>query len=141
VYERFVREIGSWWDSEHTYSGDAKNLSIDANPGGCWCETLPDGGGVAHMTVVYVVPGRIIRFTGGLGPLQELAAVGTMTFAVSAAKERAGATEAVLTYNAAGYRPGGLASWAGGVDFVLTTQMDRLKRFVETGDPKPQPAK
>ena len=46
VYDALVGQIGSWWDSEHTYSGDAKNLSIDARPGGCFCEKLPNGGGI-----------------------------------------------------------------------------------------------
>jgi len=33
-----------WWNSEHTFSGSAANLALDARAGGCWCETLPDGG-------------------------------------------------------------------------------------------------
>ena len=45
VYDALVGQIGSWWYPEHTYSGDAKNLSIDARPGGCFCEKLPNGGG------------------------------------------------------------------------------------------------
>ena len=48
VYDALVGQIGSWWDPEHTYSDDAKNLSIDARPGGCFCEKLPNGGGVEH---------------------------------------------------------------------------------------------
>ena len=56
VYDTLVGQIGSWWDSQHTYSGDAKNLSIDARPGGCFCEKLPNGGGVEHARVIYIVP-------------------------------------------------------------------------------------
>ena len=33
----------AWWDGQHTYSGDAKNLSLRAVPGGCFCERLADG--------------------------------------------------------------------------------------------------
>ena len=61
--------VGSWWDPEHTYSGSAANLSLDAEPGGCFCERLPNGGGVEHMRVTYVAPGKRIVLTGSLGPL------------------------------------------------------------------------
>ncbi len=30
-----IIDIAKWWDSGHTYSGDARNLSIEAKPGGC----------------------------------------------------------------------------------------------------------
>ena len=47
----------------------AANLSLDAAPGGCFCERLPNGGGVEHMRVTYVEPGKRIVLTGSLGPL------------------------------------------------------------------------
>ncbi|MGC1523626.1 MAG: hypothetical protein WA803_18950, partial [Steroidobacteraceae bacterium] len=43
-----------WWDSNHTFSRSAANLVLDARAGGCWCETLPNGGSVEHLTVVYL---------------------------------------------------------------------------------------
>ena len=39
-------KVGSWWSGEHSYSGNAANLSLKLEPGGCWCERLPSGGGV-----------------------------------------------------------------------------------------------
>lgn len=66
VYAALVEGIGSWWDPEHTFSGDSKNLSLDAKPGGCFCETLPGGGGVRHLEVVYAVGGY---YPGGLQPI------------------------------------------------------------------------
>jgi hypothetical protein len=36
-------------------------------------------GGVRHMQVVYVDPGKTLRMIGGLGPLQSMAATGSMT--------------------------------------------------------------
>ena len=80
VYEALVGQIGSWWNPEHTYSHDAKNLSIDARPGGCFCEKLPNGGGVEHLRVVYVAPREVLRFSGGLGPLQASGVAGSMTW-------------------------------------------------------------
>jgi len=62
VYEALVAQIGLWWNPEHTYSHDAKNLSIDPRPGGCFCEKLPNGGGIEHLRVVYIAPPQIVRF-------------------------------------------------------------------------------
>ncbi|MDR9831226.1 hypothetical protein RCJ22_37175, partial [Vibrio sp. FNV 38] len=47
VFAAIVR-VQDWWNSEHTYSGSAANLSIEPKPGGCFCEKLP-GGGVEHL--------------------------------------------------------------------------------------------
>src|ERR671923_410056 len=60
VYRKLL-DIGQWWDSMHTFSRDAHNLSIEAKPAGCFCERLPDGGGVRHLEVLYVAPGKIGR--------------------------------------------------------------------------------
>src|ERR1700704_6205463 len=72
VYQALTQQIASWWDKAHTWSGNAAYLSIDARPGGCFCEKLPNGG-VQHMTVLYADPGKLLRLSGGLGPLQDLA--------------------------------------------------------------------
>ncbi len=66
AYASFLK-IGSWWDKEHTFSGDAANLSLDARPGGCFCETLPNGGGVLHLTVVFIAPNQRVTLSGALG--------------------------------------------------------------------------
>ena len=42
VYATLLK-VETWWDPAHTYSGDAKNLTIDARPGGCFCETWSKG--------------------------------------------------------------------------------------------------
>src|SRR5688572_29973490 len=80
AFRALVDEIGSWWDKAHTWSGDALNLWLTANPGGCLCETLANGGGVAHAVVNHVIPGELLRLSGALGPLQEHAVTGTLTF-------------------------------------------------------------
>ena len=73
VYQKLVRNVGDWWDPGHTFSGDARNLMIDAKPMGCFCEKLPNEGGVRHLEVVFAAPGKTLVMTGGLGPLQSLA--------------------------------------------------------------------
>ena len=55
---RRVHATSGWWNKEHTYSGNSANLSLDARPGGCFCERFPKGGGIEHMRVAYVEPGK-----------------------------------------------------------------------------------
>ncbi len=68
-----------WWSSDHTFSGSAANLVLDARAGGCWCETLPGGGSVEHLRVAYVSPGKTLRLRGALGPFQGLGAARPLT--------------------------------------------------------------
>jgi len=133
VYDKLVRGIGEWWDSEHTFSGSAHNMSIDGKPLGCWCEKVGNGG-VRHMQVITAIPGKALVFSGGLGPLQSMAVAGTMSFAFT---EDHGATRLQVTYAVGGYLPAGLNTLAGPVDAVLSHQFDRFKNFVELGRPEP----
>ena len=135
VYNTLVTSVGRWWDKEHTYSGDAKNLSINAVPGGCFCEALPPpGGGVQHAMVVLAIPGKTLRMVGGLGPLQESGLAGALTFEFA---DRGAGTDVTMTYSVGGYRQGGLESLAPLVDSVLGAQLARLKNFAEKGVPTP----
>jgi hypothetical protein len=137
AYTRFLR-IGDWWNEAHTYSGKATNLTLDANPGGCFCERLPRGGFVRHMAVVFFAPGKTLRLEGGLGPLQGMGASGVLSFEFkpeSTGPEAAG-TRLIVTYTVTGFAPGkGLAEIAPPVDSVITEQVTRFKRFAETGKP------
>jgi uncharacterized protein YndB with AHSA1/START domain len=127
-----IGRIGQWWLSEHTYSGDAKNLSLDLKPGGCFCEGLKDGGGVRHMGVILVQPDKTVRLEGALGPLATTGGTGHLSFALS---PKDAGTSVVLTYDFGGYAKGGMDKWAAPVDQVLGAQLDSLKRYVETGRP------
>jgi hypothetical protein len=75
-------DVGNWWNPVHSYSGSAANMFIDPRPGGCFCEKLPNGGGVSHMTVVYASPVTALRMVGGLGPLQGAGLTGSMTWRI-----------------------------------------------------------
>jgi hypothetical protein len=132
AYLGLVVWIGSWWDPSHTYSGDARNLSIDPRAGGCWCEKLPNNGGVEHMRIVWLDPEKTVRLAGTLGPLQALAATGVMTWTFMPGSA---GTRIELTYTAGGYVTGGFEPLAKPVDQVLAAQVQRLKRFLETGKP------
>lgn len=132
VYDALVTQIGSWWDPEHTYSGDAKNLSIDARPGGCFCEKLPNGGGIEHLRVIYAAPPKVLRFSGALGPLQASGLAGSMTWKLTSGANN---TRVELSYSVGGFMEGGFEKIAPGVESMLRQQFDRLKLFVETGKP------
>jgi hypothetical protein len=128
VYHSLVAEVGWWWDSAHTFSGDASNLSIDDRAGGCFCEKLENGGSVRHLEVVFAEPGKTLRMIGGLGPLQAMAVTGSMTWSLSKTDT---STNVKMTYSVGGYRPGGLQKMAPLVDRVLYEQLKRLKEYIE----------
>ena len=129
IYEDLLN-LGAWWDKEHTYSGDARNMTLAAQAGGCFCEKIPGGGSVEHGRVVNVSPGKLLRLSSALGPLQQLAVTGSLTWSIEPAKEGSGST-LTMTYAAGGYAPGGLDKLADIVDSVLSGQVKRLKAYAE----------
>jgi len=131
-----VVDIAHWWSSDHTYSGSAANLHMDAKAGGCYCEKLP-GGGVEHMRVVLAMPGKLLRLSGGLGPLQSGALNGTLTFAFKPGSE---GSVIEVNYAVAGYIDGGFEKIGSGVDQVLGQQLQHLEQLANS-DKVPSPAK
>lgn len=134
VYDALVH-VGSWWNADHTFSGDAKNLSIDPRAGGCFCEKVGDGG-VEHLRVTHVAPGRLLRMSGALGPLQASGVAGSMTWKLAPS---ATGTKIELAYSVGGFIEDGFDKWAPAVDGVLGEQLQRLKLFAETGKPTATP--
>jgi uncharacterized protein YndB with AHSA1/START domain len=134
VYRRLVG-VADWWNPAHTFSGDAHNLSLDAKATGCFCEKLPNQGSVRHLEVVYAAPGKSLVLAGALGPLQSIAATGSMKMQLSPA---GAGTKLEVTYTVVGYQPAGMTTWAVPVDSVLTEQFTRLKNYIERGSPAPK---
>ncbi len=132
VYGAAVDSIGQWWSSDHTFSGDAANLSMTATVPGCFCEKFGQSAGLVHMTVTFVNPGVMLRLTGGLGPLGLMGVAGNMNWEFDQAET---GTVVTLQYSVGGYMDGGLDTVASAVDGVLVEAMTRLKSFVETGSP------
>ena len=132
AWQAAVNQVGQWWSSDHTISGDATRMSIDARPQGCFCEAIGEHAGVVHLTVTFVNPNVLLRLTGGLGPLGLLGVDGNMTWEFLDAEE---GTTVRFSYVVGGYRPGGLDEMAGPVDYVIGEALQRLKAYVETGDP------
>lgn len=127
-----IDDVGQWWSDSHTISGDAGQMSIDARPMGCFCESVGDAGGVVHLTVTFVNSNVLLRMTGGLGPLGLMGVTGNMTWEFFDVAE---GTRVEFAYVVGGYHPDGLDSIAGPVDGVIGEALQRLKAYIETGDP------
>jgi uncharacterized protein YndB with AHSA1/START domain len=126
---RALGQPARWWSKAHTYSGDARNLSMVLRAGGCFCEKIPaDGGTVEHARVVYAQPGKQLRVQGSLGPLQAEGVTGTLTWALKAVP---GGTEVTQNYVVGGYIRSGARGFAAPVDQVLGEQLGGLKAFLE----------
>ncbi len=147
---KLLVDPAAWWNPEHSFSGDAKNLSLDPRSGGCFCEVLPGEGekgwlhprgGVEHMRVVFVDNGKALRMTGALGPLQSEALTGTLTITL---KPVDGGTRLTWEYVVGGfmrYKPEQIVP---AVDKMLGEQLSRLadqlgRKVVTSEAPKPQP--
>jgi hypothetical protein len=120
-------DVGRWWDSAHTYSGDAANITVDLTPGGCWCEKLADGAQFEHARVVSIAADRIV-FDAPFGPLKGKATSAVLM--VSWPPAAAGWTPTwVMTVEGPG-----LGAMADDVDSVMGAGFQRWLRYLERGE-------
>jgi hypothetical protein len=126
-------QVGQWWNKEHTYSGDSARMVLQMRPGGCLCESFPDGGGIEHMRVTFVQPGEQVVLTGSLGPLLYQATTGVMDVKV---ERIAGGSRVTMSYRVAGFAKGNALELAPQVDQVLGDQMKRFRVYAAGGAPK-----
>ena len=118
-----IEDIGGWWDSAHTYSGDARNLALSLEPDGCFCEALPDGTLFEH--------GRLRGFDdehlsldAPLGPLKGRATTADLTFSWPDAGTGVAVT---MTFVVEGP---GLGAFADPVDAVMAGQFARFVGYI-----------
>lgn len=128
IWETLIQP-SRWWNSDHTFSGKASNLTLEPKAGGCWCEALPNGGSVMHLTVGFIAPPKSLVLRGSLGPFYDLGVDGAMVWTLTA---NGADTDVTLNFRAGGYVKEGLGKWAEPVDKVLAEQIARLKQTVET---------
>jgi uncharacterized protein YndB with AHSA1/START domain len=132
---RALGQLGRWWNGAHTYSGDARRMHVDLRASGCWCERWGNGQSVEHGRVVLVMEHegvRTLRLNAPLGPLQELAVNGVLTFTVA---PHANGAKITMTYRVSGDPALNLDQMAPLVDQVLMEQFGRLSRFSASGSP------
>lgn len=117
-----------WWDPSHSWFGKAEGLTLDLKPGGCFCETGPDGAGARHMDVAYVKPKSSLHLWGALGPLHMQGVTGGLLVEL---KPAGAGTQMTVTYSVGGFAKGGLKTWAPLVDGVIGHQFGRLEKAAE----------
>lgn len=126
-----VSELPRWWDPAHTYTGDAANLSLAFEVGGCWCERLADGTIFEHAVVTGILADRVTMIAA-LGPLHDKTTKAELTF--GSEPENRGR---LVTVDFVVEGPG-LGAMADGVNTVMDQAFDRLIHQIEYGEP-PQP--
>jgi uncharacterized protein YndB with AHSA1/START domain len=134
-----------WWNPQHTFSGDATNLTLEPIANGCFCEKLPvakdapagqKAGSVLHMRVVYAEPYRALRMVGGLGPLQSEAVNGTMTVTFRPVEGSGGKVTRILwEYVVGGYMRYKADTISGAVNKVLEGQLGGLVKLLGSVEP------
>lgn len=124
---------GAWWNDAHTWSGDAANMTLTPQAGGCFCERVPgedraDGfsldGSVQHMSVIQAYPLRNLRLRGGLGPLQGEPATGVLTITL---EEIEGGTRIRWEYVVGGHMRYDIDTISKAVDGVMSQQLAGLR--------------
>ena len=123
AWKALVDDVGAWWPRDHTWWGEASELTIEPRAGGCFCER----NGVQqaqHLQVTFVDPGKLLRLMGGLGPLQGMGLHGVLEFRFAPGAN--GGTAITLFYRAGGYTPDDLESFAAIVDQVQAQQLGGL---------------
>ena len=116
-----IQQVQHWWSAEHTWSGDATNLSLKAEAGGCFCERWKQGSS-EHGRVVMAVADELLRLQAALGPLQEYALNGMLSFQLAAGVD--GTTQLNVDYRVNGASASDLGQFAPAVDRVLALQID-----------------
>lgn len=124
---------GEWWSPKHSWSGDAKNMTLTPQGGGCFCERIPVGdsgnssameGSARHAEVLQAFPLKVLRLRGGFGPLQGEPGNGVLTITL---KEVPGGTRIMWEYNVGGPMRYKIAEIAPAVDGVMSEQLKRLQ--------------
>jgi uncharacterized protein YndB with AHSA1/START domain len=136
AWKALVEDVDRWWPKDHSWWGTESVLRIEPNAGGCFCERATDGKRAAlHMTVTYVEPGKLLRMTGGLGPLQGMGLHGALEWRFS---ESGGKTKIVMWYRAGGYTPDDVGKLAPVVDRVQAQQLGALADYLQAPATKQQ---
>lgn len=128
MWERLVNPA-RWWHPDHTYSGDAGNLSLNAEAGGLWREDW-SAGSVAHGEVLLVQEGEVLRLEAPFGPLQGLGAYTVWTITIKPSDDGS-----LVIFDEISNAPPGskMDEMAKAVDYVKSEAIRRLT----SGQPAP----
>ncbi|HEV7229618.1 hypothetical protein [Brevundimonas sp.] len=126
-----LEDVALWWDGDHSYTGDAANLSLDLSPGGCWCEKMPDGTAFDHGRTVSVAADRI-KFSAPFGPLRGKATTADLIVTWPGANRGWDVTWTMVVEGP------GVGAMADAVHGVMEAGFQRWVRFLEYGEPHPE---
>ena len=127
TWRAFTQQVGQWWPSDHTWWGETSSLTIDNYAGGCFCEKNGNKS-AEHMRIAFVDPNRLMRMTGGLGPLQGMGMFGALEWTFETIEQ---GTEVTMTYSVNGISPDGFAELAPIVDRVQAIQLGGLETLLQ----------
>jgi uncharacterized protein YndB with AHSA1/START domain len=135
-----------YWNPDHSWTGKGENFYLVPQAGGCFCELIrstgednikSSDGSVQHMRVIYAQKNKILRMSGGLGPLQGEAVVGTLTMQM---QPQDGKTAVRFTYKVGGYMEFPVEEIAPAVDGVIGEQLTRLAALFKVEEASEEPA-
>lgn len=126
VFQKF-KQVELWWEGSHSFTGDASNLYFDFDKQRCYCEQIPTGGFVEHLSVIHVTDNQKVVFSGGLGPLQDHPVSGKLIWQF---EQQDNKTKVSLEYRVFGFIVGGMDKWPSAVDYVLGVQVKRLEQLL-----------
>ena len=129
TYQALVGRVDQWWPKDHSWWGGT--FTIDPVAGGCFCERK-GAQQAQHLRVTLVDPGKLVRMTGGLGPLQGMGLDGVLEFRLEALET--GGTTVTMYYRVGGYTTDDLSQFAPVVDQVQALQIGGLKRLLDGED-------
>ncbi len=115
-----------WWSPNHTYSGDAANLSLDPRAGGLWREDWT-GGSVTHGDVLLVIEGEQLRLNAPFGPLQGMGV--NVVWTITVGEGPAGGSVVTFDEVATGGPASRLDEIAPAVDAVKAEALQRLTLY------------
>ncbi|RUO55719.1 SRPBCC domain-containing protein [Pseudidiomarina homiensis] len=130
VFDGLTQDIGQWWLADHTWYGRSENMSIRLIPGGCLCEIADEMRFTEHLRVVKVEPHSLVRFSGGLGPLQAEGVDGVMDWSLANNPDEH-MTTLTVRYRVGGYTGNDLSRWAPAVENVLQQQMKSFQSYMK----------
>lgn len=127
MWNALVNDVDLWWPKDHSWWGKQGKFSIEPLAGGCFCEVAGQRSSV-HMQISFVEPNKLLRMTGGLGPLQGMGMHGALDWVFETNEET---TTITLTYRVSGINPEGFEQLAPIVAKVQGIQLNALKAYVE----------
>ncbi len=135
-----------YWNPDHSWTGNGENFYLVPQAGGCFCELIrttgddnikSSDGSVQYMRVIYAHNNKMLRMSGGLGPLQGEAVIGTLTMQM---QSQDGKTAVRFTYKVGGYMEFPVDEIAPAVDGVIGEQLTRLAALFAIEDSEEEPA-